>query len=281
VVDLSPITGLSHETQSAGVLEQQRGALIMGQLPFDPLPSWNEGAAKHAILEFVARATADGPDFVPPQERIAVFDNDGTLWSEMPVPVQAFFTDQRLRSHSGMTADEFDLIVRDWLKTARNPKLGRLFIETAYQPMLEVLRFLRAEGFSTYIVSGGGVEFMRIFADEVYGIPPEQVVGDPVLDFFNDRAGKPVVIKKYIGRRPIACFGNSDGDREMLKWTTLGRPDKRRGFGMIVHHTDADREFKYDREHVLSGRLDQGLDEAPTHGWVCASMKSDWRTVFA
>ncbi len=305
----------------------------------DPLPSWNEGPSKQAIRVFVARVTAKGgPDFVPLNERIAVFDNDGTLWCEMPVPVQAFFADDRLKelapqhpdwkttepfksklagdmkgvmaqgvkgiaelamaTHAGMTTEEFAAIVHTWLAKARHPKLGRPYTDLIYQPMLEVLAYLRAQGFSTFIVSGGGVEFMRVFAEEVYGIPPEQVVGstikthfelrdgapvlvrDPALDFFDDKAGKPAAINKYIGRRPIACFGNSDGDREMLMWTTLKRPDGRRAFGMIVHHTDAEREFAYDRQHVLSGQLDKGLDEAPGYGWVLADMKKDWKVVF-
>jgi haloacid dehalogenase-like hydrolase len=311
----------------------------MSTSPNDPLPSWNEGAAKKAILDFVRRVTAEGgPDFVPVNERIAVFDNDGTLWCEMPVPVQAFFMADRIKAlaprhpewqttepfrsllagdkkglmaqgekgiaeigmatHAGMTTEEFNQIVWDWLATARHPKLDRPYTKAIYQPMLEVLQCLRAQGFSTFIVSGGGVEFMRVFAEDVYGIPPQQVVGstikthfemrgstpvlvrDPALDYFDDKAGKPVSINKYIGRRPIACFGNSDGDREMLMWTTLGRPDRRPSFGLIVHHTDGEREFAYDRQHVLSGQLDKGLDEARDYGWVLADMKNDWKTVF-
>jgi haloacid dehalogenase-like hydrolase len=305
----------------------------------DPLPSWNEGPAKQSILDFVNRVTTEGgPDFVPELERVAVFDNDGTLWCEMPVPVQAFFADDRLRAlapkhpewqttepfksklagdikgvmaqgikgiaelamatHAGMTTDEFNFIVREWLATAKHPKLGRPYTSVVYQPMLEVLAYLRARGFKTFIVSGGGIEFMRVLAEDVYGIPPEQVIGssikthfemrgntpvlvrDPALDFFDDKAGKPVNINKHIGRRPIACFGNSDGDREMLMWTTLGRPDGRPSFGLIVHHTDGEREFAYDRQHVLSGQLDKGLDEAPGYGWVLADMKRDWKQVF-
>ena len=305
----------------------------------DPLPSWHECHAKQAILDFVRRVTTEGgEDYVPVNERVAVFDNDGTLWCEMPVPVQAFFADDRLRSlapqhpewqttepfksklagdmkgvmatgikgiaelamatHAGMTTDEFSSIVRDWLGSAHHPKLDRPFTEIIYQPMQEVLAFLRAEGFSTFIVSGGGVEFMRVFAEEVYGIPPQQVVGstikthfelregkpvlvrDPALDFFDDKAGKPVAINKFIGRRPIACFGNSDGDREMLIWTTQGREDGRPSLGLVVHHTDAAREFAYDRQHVLSGQLDKGLDEAAGYGWILVDMKDDWKEVF-
>ncbi|HKE56565.1 MAG TPA: HAD family hydrolase [Pyrinomonadaceae bacterium] len=305
----------------------------------DPLPSWNEGTAKQAILKFVVRVTDEqNADYVPVNERVAVFDNDGTLWCEMPVPVQAFFVDDRLKAlapqhpewqttepfksklagdmkgvmasgikgiaelamatHAGMTTDEFNEIVRDWLATAKHPKLGLPFTSTIYQPMLEVLELLRAHDFATFIVSGGGAEFMRVFAEDVYGIPPQQVIGstikahfelrgstpvlvrDPELDFFDDKAGKPVNINKYIGRRPIACFGNSDGDREMLMWTTLGRSDDRPSFGLIVHHTDGEREFAYDRQQVLSGQLDKGLDEAADYGWVLADMKNDWKVVF-
>jgi len=197
-----------------------------------------------------------------------------------------------------MTTDEFDTIVRDWLATAKHPKTGKPYTKMVYQPMLELLRYLNGKGFATFIVSGGGVEFMRVFAEDVYGIPPENVIGstikthfamrdgapvlerDAALDFFDDRAGKPVAINKYIGRRPILCVGNSDGDREMLMWTTLGRPDGLPSLGVLVHHTDAEREFAYDRERVLSGQLDQGLDEAPRFGWVLADMKEDWNKVF-
>jgi len=305
----------------------------------DPLPSWNEGQAKQSILNFVTRVTSPGTtDFVPESQRIAVFYNDGTLWCEMPAPVQAFFADDRLRAlapqhpewnttepfrsqlagdmkgvlatgmegilqlvsatHSGMTTDEFSEIVRNWLSSASHPRLGRPYTKTVYQPMLEVLTYVRSQGFSTFIVSGGGVDFIRVFAEEVYGISPDQVIGstitthfemrgnipvlvrDPKLDFFDDKAGKPVAIHKFIGRRPIACFGNSDGDREMLMWTTLGRMDGLPSFGLLVHHTDGEREYAYDRQHVLSGQLDKGLDEAPRYSWVLADMKRDWKTVF-
>ena len=305
----------------------------------DPLPSWNEGTAKRAILDFVRRvSTDDSRDYVPENERIAVFDNDGTLWCEMPVPVQAFFVADRVKAlapnhpewqttepfksqlagdmkgvmafglkgiaeiamatHAGMTTDEFDTIVRDWIATAKHPKTGRPYTKMVYQPMLELLRYLNNRGFATFIVSGGGVEFMRVFAEDVYGIPPENVIGstietrfemrdgtpvlerDAALDFFDDKAGKPVAINKYIGRRPILCVGNSDGDREMLMWTTLGRPDGLPSLGVIVHHTDDEREFAYDRQRVVSGQLDQGLDEAPRYGWVLADMKEDWNRVF-
>ena len=305
----------------------------------DPLPSWNEGKAKEAIIDFAMRtSTAGSSDYVPVNERIAVFDNDGTLWCEMPVPVQAFFVNDRLKAlaplhpewqrtepfksmlagdiktamatgikglaelgmatHAGMTTDEFVILVHAWLAKARHPQFNRPFTEAIYQPMLEVLAFLRSRGFATFIVSGGGVEFMRVFAEQVYGVPPHQVIGstikthfemragkpvlsrEAVLDFVDDKAGKPVNINKHIGRRPIACFGNSDGDREMLIWTTVGRNDERPSFGMIVHHTDADREFAYDRQHVLSGQLNKALDEAETRGWILADMKNDWNVIF-
>jgi len=305
----------------------------------DPLPSWNDGKAKQAIIDFVARVTdPDGPDYLMPDDRVAVFDNDGTLWCEQPEPVQGYFMKDRLHAmapdhpewkttepfksmlagdmkgvmasgikgiaelgmttHAGMTTDEFTSTVREWLGTAKHPKLHRPYTEVIYQPMLEVLDFLRTKEFVTFIVSGGGAEFMRVFAEDVYGVPPQHVIGstikthfemrdgtpvlvrDPELDFFDDKSGKPVNINKYIGRRPIACFGNSDGDREMLMWTTLGRSDGHPSFGLIVHHTDAEREFAYDRDHVISGRLDQGLDEAEEYGWVLADMKADWTTVF-
>jgi hypothetical protein len=203
-----------------------------------------------------------------------------------------------ITTHARVTTEEFNSIVREWLATGIHPKLDRPYTHAVYQPMLEVLAYLRSHGFSTFIVSGGGAEFMRVFAEEVYGVPPHQVIGstiathfeirnnkpvlvrDPSLDFFDDKGGKPVSINKYIGRRPIACFGNSDGDREMLVWTTVGRTDNLPSFGLIVHHTDAEREFAYDRKHVISGQLDKALDEAILFGWVLASMKRDWRVVF-
>jgi len=305
----------------------------------DLLPSWNEGDAKRSIIDFVMRvSTAGSSDYVPVNERIAVFDNDGQLWCEMPVPVQAFFVADRIKAlaaqhpewqrtepfksvlagdvktamamgikgiaelamvtHAGVTTDEFAQIVGDWLATAKHPRFKQLFTDVIYLPMLDVLALLRSRNFTTFIVSGGGAEFMRVFAEEVYGVPPHQVIGstvkthfevhngqpmlikDSTLDFFDDKAGKPVNINKFIGRRPIACFGNSDGDREMLIWTTAGRSDRRPSFGMLVHHTDAEREFAYDREHVLSGQLDKALDDAHRYGWVLADMKKDWSTVF-
>jgi phosphoserine phosphatase len=301
----------------------------------DPLPSWNEGPVKRSILEFVAAVTTEGgPDFVPVAERVATFDNDGTLWSEQPAYFQLAFAVARLRaqapehpewrenpifkgaldgdfrpalagtvrdrlelvaaSHAGMTSEEFDGMVRDWLATARHPRFDRPYTDLVYQPMLELLAFLRASGFKTYIVSGGGAEFMRQFAWKVYGVPPEQVVGstikvkytervgEPVLvrlpevEFIDDRAGKPVGIHRAIGRRPIAAFGNSDGDYEMLRWATSG---KGRSLGLIVHHTDAVREWAYDRTSSV-GRLAKALDEAPKRGWVVTDMRLDWKVVY-
>lgn len=307
--------------------------------PIVALPSWNECAAKQAILDLVRRVTnQSGPDYVPENERIAVFDNDGTLWAEQPAPVQLFFAfdaakeraeistelkenepfksllagdlkavaAQGLRglaeilklTHTGMTTAEYDDSVRRWLHRARHPKLGRPYTSVVYQPMLEVLDYLRGNGFQTFIVSGGSADFMRVFAEATYGIPPPQVIGstfkthfevrdktpcvviDPEIDLFDDKAAKPVAIHKFIGRRPIACFGNSDGDREMLEWTTLGPGSHAPRLGLIVHHTDAEREFAYDRQHVPSGQLDKAYDEAPKRGWVLVDMKQDWKAVF-
>jgi phosphoserine phosphatase len=310
-------------------------ALAADAQPTDPLPSWNEGEAKGALVEFVEAVTTDGgADFVPPGERIAVFDNDGTLWVEQPIYTQAAFAFDRVKAtapqhpewattqpfkavldndpealaatgvgglaelvmatHAGMTTDEFATIVTGWAATARHPRFQRPYTELVYQPMLELLGYLRDNGFKTYIVSGGGVEFMRPWAERVYGIPPEQVVGStiktrfelrdgqpvlmrlPEIDFFDDKAGKPVAIHEFIGRRPIVAFGNSDGDLQMLQWTTAG--DGRR-LGLIVHHDDAEREYAYDRESRI-GRLDRGLDEAGPAGWVVVSIKEDWKTIF-
>ncbi len=302
---------------------------------FADLPSWNDGATKSAIIDFVARVTREGgPDYVPPAERIAVFDNDGTLWSEQPMYVQLAFGLDRIKaqsaqhpewkttqpfkaalegdaktlaqggakslaelimaSHAGMTSDEFDTIVRDWLRTARHPRYNRPYTELVYQPMLELLAYLRLHGFKTYIVSGGGIDFMRPWAELVYGIPPEQVIGSrikvsyevrngkpvilrlPEIDFVDDRKGKPVGIHQQIGRRPILAFGNSDGDFEMLEWTTAG-PGPR--LGLLVHHDDAQRETAYDRNSPF-GKLARGLDEAASRRWVVTSMQKDWNRIF-
>jgi phosphoserine phosphatase len=301
----------------------------------DPLPSWNDGKAKQSIITFVERVTTHGsPDYVVPAERIATFDNDGTLWCEQPMYVQAFFVLDRIKqmapqhpewkgkepfasvlkgdmksalaggehavaalmaaTHSGMTTEEFEKNVMDWITTARHPKTGQPFTDMVYQPMLELLTYLRANGFKTFIVSGGGIEFMRPWAERVYGIPPEQVVGTsgglkfemrdglpvilktPELVLNDDKEGKPVGIQRHIGRRPIAAFGNSDGDLQMLQYTAAGSGPR---FCLYIHHTDAQREYAYDREsHV--GKLDKGLDEAAAKGWTVVSMKDDWKTIF-
>jgi haloacid dehalogenase-like hydrolase len=301
----------------------------------DALGSWNESLSKKAIADFVTRVTrTDGPDFVPVTDRIAVFDNDGTLWSEQPIYFQFAFALDRVKAlapqhpewkdtqpfkgalegdlkavaatgergmleivaatHAGNTTEEFEGIVKDWIATARHPKTGRPYTEMVFQPMLELLAYLRANGFKTFIVSGGGVEFMRPWVERVYGFPPEQVVGSrakvkyelrtgvplllrlPEVDLVDDKAGKPVGIHQVIGRRPIAAFGNSDGDFEMLEWTTSAKGPR---FGLIVHHTDGVREWAYDRtSHV--GQLVRGLDEAPKRGWVVVDMKQDWKVIY-
>ena len=301
----------------------------------DPLPSWNDGAAKQAITAFVTKTSTDGSaDFVPPAERIATFDNDGTLWGEQPMYFQAFFIFDRIKqlapthpewkdkepfasvlkgdlksalaggerallemamaTHAGTTTEEFEKIVSDWANTAKHPKSGKHFTEMVYQPMLEVLAYLRANGFKTFIVSGGGIEFMRPWTEKVYGIPPEQVIGSsiktkfelrdgkpvlarlPELNFIDDKEGKPVAIQQHIGRRPIIAFGNSDGDFQMLEWTTAGKGPR---LALIVHHDDAQREFAYDRgSHI--GKLEKALDEAPQRGWSIISMKNDWKNIY-
>jgi phosphoglycolate phosphatase-like HAD superfamily hydrolase len=301
----------------------------------DPLPSWSAGATRDAIVAFVKDVSTEGaPGYVPAAERIAVFDNDGTLWSEQPMYVQLAFILDRVRelapehpewrqrqpfrgaldgdlaavaaagkrgllemamaTHAGMTSDEFSEIASAWIRSARHPRYDRAYFECVYQPMLELLAYLRHHGFKTFIVSGGGIEFMRPWTESVYGIPPEQVVGSsiktsyelrddvpvlvrqPELDFVDDKAGKPVGIHAHIGRRPILAVGNSDGDLEMLQWTTIGRAPS---LGVLVHHTDAEREVAYDRESHF-GRLDRALDEASQRGWLVVDMKRDWRTIF-
>ena len=312
------------------------GAGALAQQASDPLPSWNDGTVKKSITDFVARVTTQGgAEFVPVAERIATFDNDGTLWCEQPMYFQMAFAMDRAKaiapkdpklattqpfkaliegdmkavaaagekgllsimaaSHSGMSVDEFHRLVLAWLDTARHPRFQRPYTSLVYQPMLELLTYLRANSFKTFIVSGGGIDFMRPWTDKVYGIPPEQVVGSsgvtkfevgkdgkPVLmktaqvEFVDDGPGKPVGINRFIGRRPIFAFGNSDGDQQMLEFTAGGSGARFMG---IVHHTDAEREYAYDRNSNI-GRLDKALDEGRARGWAVTDMKRDWRTIF-
>lgn len=301
----------------------------------DPLPSWNAGPARAQILDFLERVTdPDSPDFVPEAERIATFDNDGTLWTEQPMYFQLFFALDRVRAmapehpewrkqepfasvlrgdlealvaqgesalltlvlatHTDMTATEFRDQVRAWLATARHPRFDQPFTELVFQPMLEVLELFREHGFQTWIVSGGGIQFVRVFSEDVYGIPPEQVIGtsvqtrfemrdgepvivrEPEIDFIDDKAGKPVGINLHIGRRPIAAFGNSDGDLQMMQWTAAGDGPRLVAY---LHHTDAEREWAYDRESHI-GRFDQGLDEAADKGWLVIDMGEDWNVIY-
>ncbi|MEM7074056.1 MAG: HAD family hydrolase [Pseudomonadota bacterium] len=301
----------------------------------DPLPSWNAGDTKNAIIAFVETVsdpTSDG--YVTPADRIAVFDNDGTLWAEQPLYFQLFYALDRLRekarddpsilssdvlkaaadgdmervmaagadglqeiinvSHADTSVADFKTDVRDWLESARHPETGMAYNDMIYQPMLELLRYLRDEGFDTYIVSGGGVDFIRAFAEDAYGIPPHQVVGsrgnmsyavqdgvpmvrkEPDILFIDDKEGKPVGIETRIGKRPVFAGGNSDGDFQMIEYTMAGDGPR---FGLIVHHTDADREWAYDRDgHV--GVLDRGLDEGPDRGWTIVDMENDWSRVY-
>jgi phosphoserine phosphatase len=301
----------------------------------DPLPSWNDGPPKQSILSFVAAVSREGsPDFVPAPQRIATFDNDGTLWCEQPMYVQLAFALDRVKAlsdqhpewtdkqpfkavlendmaaleqagqrglvelvmatHAGMSITDFAKICVDWLKTARHPRFNRPYTELVYQPMLELLAYLRNSGFKTFIVSGGGIEFMRPWTEQVYGVPPEEVVGStietrftvqngraelirlPEINFLDDGAGKPVGINERIGRRPIAAFGNSDGDLQMLQWATMSSG---RRLGLIVHHTDAAREYAYDQMSYF-GYLDEALDAAKQSNWTVVSMKDDWKRVF-
>jgi phosphoglycolate phosphatase-like HAD superfamily hydrolase len=306
------------------------------QTAVDPLPSWNDGPVKRAIVDFVTRMTTQGgPDFVPVEQRIATFDNDGTLWCEQPYYTQVAFAIDRVKAlapkrpewktrqpfkallekdmktlaaagesgllqivaaaHTGVTTDEFSKTVTDWIATARHPRFDRPYTGMVYQPMLELLAWLRANGFKTFIVSGGGVEFMRPWVEKTYGIPPEQVVGSsgvvkfqtsadgkpelmklPKIEFVDDGPGKPVGINRFIGRRPIFAFGNSDGDLQMLQWTKAGGGAR---FAGLVHHTDAEREYAYDRQSKI-GKLDKALDEATAKGWTVVDMKRDWKVVF-
>jgi phosphoglycolate phosphatase-like HAD superfamily hydrolase len=301
----------------------------------DPLPSWNEGAAKQSIISFVEAVTSEtGPDFIKPADRIAVFDNDGTLWTEQPYYFQLQFGIDRVKAlapahpewrtnkliqavladeihtvlsfgekglvelimttHAGITTDEFSQIVKDWINTAKHPKTGKLYKEMVYQPMLEVLDYLRANGFKTWIVSGGGVDFMRPWTEEVYGIPSEQVIGSsgkvkfemkdgnpvliklPEINFIDDKEGKPVGIHHYIGKKPVAAFGNSDGDLQMLQYTTSNHL---KSLCVYIHHSDSVREWAYDRNSHI-GKLDKGLDEATEKSWTVVDMKNDWIKIY-
>nr|WP_244462704.1 HAD family hydrolase [Methyloceanibacter caenitepidi] len=301
----------------------------------DPLPSWNDGPTKEAIVGFVEKVTEEGgPDYVASADRVATFDNDGTLWLEQPMYTQLAFALDRVKAlapehpewkdtqpfkavldndmktlaasgekglvqliaatHAGMSPEEFQQIVGDWLEQAKDKRFNRRYTDLVYQPMLELLSYMRDNGFTTYIVSGGGIEFLRNFSEPVYGIPPAQVVGSsietkyevvdgkptllrlPEVHFVDDKEGKPIGINEYIGQRPIAAFGNSDGDYQMLDWTTSGDGTR---LGVIVHHTDAEREYAYDRDSTF-GRLDKALDDAPAKGWIVVDMKKDWNTVF-
>jgi hypothetical protein len=301
----------------------------------DPLPSWNEGATRKSIIDFVTKTTTEGSaDFITVTDRIACFDNDGTLWSEKPLPFQLYFVLDRIKamapqhpewknkqpykailegdlktamaggekalldllmtSHAGMTTDEFDKSVSDWLATATHPKTGRHYNEMVYQPMLELLEYLRANGYKPFIVSGGGIDFMRVWAEKAYGIPPYQVIGSSLstkydttltppalvkiaeLDFNDDKLGKPVGIHQHIGKRPVFTGGNSDGDYAMMQYTSTGSGPR---FGLYIHHTDSLREYYYDRKPGLA-RLSRGLDDAPKYHWVIVDMKNDWKKIY-
>ena len=321
---------------AAGLIAGFTFALPVAFAQSDALPSWNDGAPKKSIVDFVTRVTKEGgPDFVAVPERIATFDNDGTLWTEQPYYFQLAFALDRIKAmapqhpewkdkqpfkallegdkkafaaagkdgllqviaatHAGMSVSDFSKTVIDWTETARHPRFKRLYTELVFQPMQELLAYLRANGFKTFIVSGGGVEFMRPWTERVYGIPPEQVVGSsgevkfeigangrpellklPKIEFIDDGPGKPVGINRFIGRRPIFAFGNSDGDLQMLQWTVAGDGAR---FAGLVHHTDAEREYAYDRDSKV-GKLDKALDEATAKGWTIVDMKQDWRTIF-
>jgi len=333
------IIGISAFTFSCNTPPKVTGPTAQQQISAsskDPLPSWNESMAKKSIIDFVIKTTRPGSaDFIPAPERIACFDNDGTLWSEQPVYFQLTFVMDRIKSmapqhpewkdtqpfkavlegdvktalsggekakmdlmiatHAGTTTEEFNKIVKDWLATARHPRTNRPYTEMVYQPMLELLNYLRANGFKTYIVSGGGIDFMRPWTEAVYGIPPEQVIGSslklkyssrddvpvieklPEVNFVDDKAGKPVGIEQHIGRRPVFAAGNSDGDYEMLQWTTTATGYPR--FGMMVHHTDEVREWAYDRTSSI-GHLEKGLDDATKYSWLIVDMKRDWNKVY-
>lgn len=300
----------------------------------DPLPSWNDGPTKKSILNFIQASVEEGPGYIEETDRIAVFDNDGTLWSEQPLYFQFVFALERVHAlapghpewknqqpfqavlendmetvmqtgiegllkitmatHAGMTATEFHQVAKAWIDTAAHPQTGRLYKEMVYQPMIEVLDLLRTNRFKVFIVSGGGVDFMRVFAEEVYGIPPYQVLGSsgktaletrngkpaiiklPEIGFINDKGGKPLAIHQYIGKKPVMAFGNSDGDLQMLQWTAATGQNN---LMVYIHHTDDEREWAYDRETHI-GRLDKGLDEAFEKGWTVVDMRKDWKTIW-
>ena len=329
------MTSRRNHLLAAGALAVAMACVGTSSQAADPLPSWNDGVAKQSIVAFVGKVTAEGtPDFVPPAERIATFDNDGTLWAEQPMYFQLLFALDQVRllasqhpewrdqepyasllkgdvkgalaggekslaeimmaTHAGTTTEEFAGRVSGWIAAAKHPKTGKLYTAMVYQPMLELLAYLRANGFKNFVVSGGGIEFMRPWAEAVYGIPPEQVIGSsiktkfemrggtpvllrlPELNFFDDKEGKPVGIQQHIGRRPVAAFGNSDGDLQMLQWTAAGSGPR---LCLYVRHDDAAREWAYDRESSV-GRLDKGLDEAKARGWTVVSMKGDWKAIY-
>jgi phosphoglycolate phosphatase-like HAD superfamily hydrolase len=307
---------------------------VSTESPNDPLPSWNEGETKTAILEYMANVTNEGDNFIPIPERIAVFDNDGNLWSEQPAYFQLFFAMDRVKAlapehpewkttqpyqsvleddmatlasfgmkgiieiimatHGGNTVDEFEQIVKDWLATAKHPRFDRPYTDLVYQPMLELLAYLRANDFKTFIVSGGGIEFMRPWVEKAYGIPTDQVVGSsiktafdynngnpvikrlPEMDFIDDGSGKPIGIHKFIGKKPVFASGNSDGDLQMMQWTAS---NTNKSFMLYLHHTDAVREWAYDRDSHI-GKLDKGLDEANEKGWTVIDMQSDWKLIY-
>ncbi|MCY2986007.1 MAG: META domain-containing protein [Planctomycetota bacterium] len=335
LLSVSPVSAIEITPDEASIAKE----VFVDGLPVDPLPSWNESASKNAIMAFVQKVTAEGStDFVPISERIAVFDNDGTLWPENPVPFQVAYaldmikqrsaTDPILASnpmvqaanagdlakllegahhdglmqvmaltHAGMTTEEFRASVESWLKKATHPRFAVGYDQLTYQPMQEVLTYLRDKGFKTYIVSGGGADFMRVWSERVYGIPPEQVIGSssrtkfelrengPILVktlehlFVDDKEGKPIGIHQFIGRRPIACFGNSDGDKAMMEYTTMNNP--RPSFGLIVHHTDSEREYAYDKAPKSSGKLVDALADSSKRGWEIVDMAKDWKTVWS
>jgi phosphoglycolate phosphatase-like HAD superfamily hydrolase len=321
-------------SQTPGAAEPQ--ARVEAETFVDPLPSWNDNSTKARILDFVRAVTdPEDPAFVEPEDRVATFDNDGTLWVEQPLYAELAFALHRVNdlakvhpewkkqqpfkaviegdrealvaagtrgiieivmaSHTGMSTTLFDTIVAEWLRDARHPKLQKPYTQLQYQPQLELLRYLEAKGFKNFIVSGGSVEFIRMFSEEVYGIPQERVIGTsietryevqggkpallrlPKIDHVDDKDGKPVGIHQHIGRRPILAFGNSDGDQQMLEWTTVGSTGAR--LGLLLHHDDAEREYAYDRD-VSIGKLDQTLDAAGPSGWLVVSMKNDWNAVF-